>query len=266
MNLLWSTQADKPENKAELYGGLALKAQSLPHLLELQAAERGNCPFIQTWNEGVRDTISFQHFNDRVVAVSRALQTQYGVDHNDRCGILSHNSPLYLATSFGIMRARAVSVNLNWRSPALNLIELVNKSGCKFVFASKAFEETAKQLAAACHSIKVVFLEDVERDSHAVEGSKATNADAIPCEGSDHAAVFFTSGSTSMPKAVPHTHRSLMWLAASYFNAFPGPYQNPDAGTLCFFPYFHVMGKSLAPAIQTLLEYNLACCTRLSLL
>ena len=137
------------------------------------------------------------------------------------------------------MRCRAVSVNLNWRSPAAQLIELVERCKCRVLFASQHFEEAALVISGACQSI---LIQDLE-----LHGPLSNENRPILCEPSDNAAIFFTSGSTSLPKAVPHTHQSLMWLQHQYLQAFPEPYRtvDPHAGTLCFFPFFHVMGYSV---------------------
>ena len=113
-----------------MYGGAKLKARSIPHLVQLQARVRGDAPFIQTWDDGLMATISFEEFSERVVCAAAKLQSKYGIGRGDRCAILSHNSTEYLALSLGIMRCRGVSVNLNWRSPAAQLVELVEKCKC----------------------------------------------------------------------------------------------------------------------------------------
>jgi acyl-CoA synthetase (AMP-forming)/AMP-acid ligase II len=175
------------------------------------------------------------------------MQSIHGVQVHDRCAILAHNSEMYLAVSFGVMRARAVSVNLNWRSPACNLSELAQKSECTVLFSSRAFQDVAQTIASNIVGLRVVFLDDLPQLQDSYSPDLIVGPDNLPCQVSDDAVVFFTSGSTSLPKAVPHTHATLMWLSHAYLSAFPEPYStdNPHASTLCFFPYFHVMGYSV---------------------
>jgi acyl-coenzyme A synthetase/AMP-(fatty) acid ligase len=47
-----------------------------------------------------------------------------------------------------------------------------------------------------------------------------------------------------MPKAVPHTHSSILFLANTYLREYGSPLDPtkvPNAGTVCFTPFFHVM-------------------------
>jgi long-subunit acyl-CoA synthetase (AMP-forming) len=128
---------------------------------------------------------------------------------------------------------------MNWRSPLKTLTELIRISKCEIIFASDQYRDAANEVASAT-GVRVIFITDLDL-LKPVAGFQDTGCGCTP---TDVAVVFFTSGSTSLPKAVPHTHRSLMWLAHKYNSAFPEPYQttDPNAATLCFFPYFHVMG------------------------
>jgi acyl-CoA synthetase (AMP-forming)/AMP-acid ligase II len=138
----------------------------------------------------------------------------------------------HLSISFALMSLRAVSVNLNWRSPAKTLAELTAKTSCKLLFATEKFRAKAQEIGSAC-GVTVIYLEAFQMQ---LDGASHSLCRSLECQPEDTAVVFFTSGSTSLPKAVPHTHASLMWLAETYYRAFPEPYDtaNPNASTLCF--------------------------------
>jgi long-subunit acyl-CoA synthetase (AMP-forming) len=114
------------------------------------------------------------------------------------------------------MCCRAVSVNLNWRNPANTLANLVRNSGCRFLFASRCYSEVAKEIKASNSSLlKIIFIEDLEEQmlssalgdgsgyGEGVELTAVSEADSssLKCKLHDVCAVFFTSGSTSLPKA-----------------------------------------------------------------
>ena len=54
--------------------------------------------------------------------------------------------------------------------------------------------------------------------------------------------VLFTSGSTSLPKAVPHMQRGLMWSCEMKYCVDPSPWLAPHAASLSFLPTYHIIG------------------------
>jgi acyl-CoA synthetase (AMP-forming)/AMP-acid ligase II len=150
--------------------------------------------------------------------------------------------------------ARWRSVNLNWRN-ALKVTEvLLTNLKPRVLIASLPFRDDASALHQAVGT--PIALVDSICDSQpdqlpfairdelvgAYEAlAKEARAAASP---SAVAAVFFTGGTTGTPKAVPHTHAGLVWVARRLRAATPAPFA-PDVehrGTVCFTPFFHVMG------------------------
>ena len=54
--------------------------------------------------------------------------------------------------------------------------------------------------------------------------------------------IMFTSGSTATPKAVPLTHRGLLWNCRQRLTLQADAFAEPNAGTLSLLPNFHVIG------------------------
>ena len=83
----------------------------------------------------------------------------------------------------------------------------------------------------------------VARLMKSVHGSRSSSSGSVmSCCRSSSAVVLFTSGSTSKPKAVPLTHRGLLWQCARKLGASGEVVAQPAAGSLCFLPNFHVIG------------------------
>ena len=61
------------------YGEQELKARSLPHLLQKQADLRGDAPFLQCWDDSLKNTVSFTELARRVEGASVALAEDFGV-------------------------------------------------------------------------------------------------------------------------------------------------------------------------------------------
>jgi acyl-CoA synthetase (AMP-forming)/AMP-acid ligase II len=164
------------------------------------------------------------------------------------------NSVAYLAVSLGAMSLGAGSVNLNWRSPTATnrlLVDdllpkcLVDDLLPKCLVTSATFAEAAAAVSAS-GKMRREHLETIwplARLSGDVLEKLVTDIDKL--DPSTTAAVFFTAGTTGKPKAVPHNHGGLLWFAERCLEIMQAGFQQKDEtcnGTVCFTPFFHVMG------------------------
>ncbi len=180
----------------------------------------------------------------RSFEVARAL-IACGVNKDARVGVLMTNRPEFLAATFGAALAGAVAVPLNTFSTAPELAQLLKASGVSLLLferriAGKDFAAMLAELApelktaapGALHSSAYPFLRRavaVDPDGGADLGAMETwdawlkHADAIApalvdarsatTKPSDVGAIFFSSGTTSLPKGIVHAHRgiSVQW-------------------------------------------------------
>jgi acyl-coenzyme A synthetase/AMP-(fatty) acid ligase len=135
--------------------------------------------------------------------------------------------------------------------PASTTQRLITDLSPKILLTSTAFKATAHQMRQEC-GVRVVTLDAVcTMESGSLPLAPIDTAAAAALKAAVHsldakctAAVFFTGGTTGTPKAVPHSHDGLLWFARTCLRAFPAPFARdvPHAGTVCFTPFFHVMG------------------------
>ncbi len=286
-----------PTDGTHVFGGIQLRATSLPQLLRLRAQLHGKKCFLQIWSHtnGLQQTVTYEQLLDRVMQMRGALEN-LGVCRGARVALLSHNCVEYLVVGLALMALRAVPVHLNWRQPVHLLEETVQLSRCCVVFASHHFWQAAKTICSTNNlraPLDLVsfgqLLVDEHDDEHSSTSTSTSSSssssststssssssnnnnnnrhnssaggkplfgdndkqhaeettgcgDEEEKRGDEMAVVFFTSGSTKTPKAVPHTHNELMWLAHQYVAQLDGGRADEEGGTLCLFPFFHVMG------------------------
>lgn len=148
------------------------------------------------------------------------------------------------------MALGATVVNLIWRQPVENLIQMSRAVLLDHLVSSVAFEAEAKKLQqASAFGGSLLFLQPVAGQTCIDTSAAAFSLERTErpfvhasVKPTDIAVIMFTSGSTSVPKAVPLTHQGLCWLFESKGLAEGYPDVPNHGGALCFMPCFHVMG------------------------
>ena len=221
---------------------------TLPGLVLSKAAKCGALPFLEAWalDAGVTERLTFAQLADAMVDAASWLRSE-GLRNGEYCGLLAHNSPSYVAISLGAMQLGAVSVNLNWMQPSSVHKALLVGLGARLLCVSDGFQKAASEGVLPIAGLKPLRVEDLARQRGRASAAERAELEArvgAVVRPDAPAVVFFTSGTTGMPKAVPHTHAGLLWHAASTLATFPAPFgpSVPQPGTLCFTPFFHVMG------------------------
>jgi acyl-CoA synthetase (AMP-forming)/AMP-acid ligase II len=224
-----------------------LGALSIPgYLREVTQRFAGREALVMHGHDGVQRW-SYDELWLRSVAVARALLA-CGVGKDSRVGILMSNRPEYLATLFGTALAGGVSVALSTFSTPSELEYLIGVSGISVLLfedrvLKKDFSGALAELeprvlyaeTGKLSSLKFPFLQRLVRlesvtggaevDAHmrefrAFEGWDAflARGNEVPAEivaaraasvaPSDAGGLFFSSGTTSLPKGILHAQRA----------------------------------------------------------
>ena len=236
-----------------------MPSNTIPALLLDRAHRKQFRTFVEVWSSPKEDgeqtvfSVSYAELADSMITAALWLcDGPSQVRAGDYVALLAHNSVAYLAFSLGAMSLGAVSVNLNWRQSAEITAQLLGGLQPRLLLASSHFHDQARE-AHTSLGIQIAILESIcNTDPGALPFAPADapaaqriEAGIAALDASRPAAVFFTGGTTGIPKAVPHSHAGLCWFAARALAQCPAPYDEvrvPHAGTVCFTPFFHVMG------------------------
>jgi len=186
-----------------------------------------------------------------------------GIGLGDRVAFWLPNTPAYLAAYFACAQLGAAAVAVNTRYRAAEAGDVLKRSRAKAMILWPAFRGIdfrgilAEMDAGALRTVKTSIVYDeagdgVEFDLPECESIPyAKAADHAPYAG-EHAApdapcnLFTTSGTTSAPKLVVHTQRSIAVHAAEVADRFG--YRDPATVTLLALPLCGVFGFCQAMA------------------
>jgi long-chain acyl-CoA synthetase len=174
-------------------------------------------------------SITFAEFADRCGRLAAGLAA-LGVQRGDRVALLSANGHRYMEAYFGLPAAGMVLVPLNTRLAPTELAHIVQHSGARVLITDRS----ADALASLVERVITIAV-DYER---LVEQAPRTSP-AIDLSPNDVAALFYTGGTTGLPKGVMLTHGNLI---ANAFNKIIACSLDADDIFLGAPAMFHVAG------------------------
>jgi len=170
-----------------------------------------------TPGEPFRREISWREFDCRANMFANLLLTR-GCKRGDKVAILLMNSIEWLPIYFGVLKAGAIVVPLNYRYTAEEIKYCLKKADCSMLVFGPEFIGRMEEICDRLPEIKHMFYVGEDCPSFAdsydsmIKYCSSRNPDITITE-TDDAAIYFSSGTTGFPKAILHAHRSLIHSA-----------------------------------------------------
>jgi long-chain acyl-CoA synthetase len=146
-------------------------------------------------------------------ALSAALLEQ-GVQAGDRIAFLLPNCLEIVLCYYACFKIGAIAVPLNIRFPAELLQYAINHSGARFLVSEPNLFSEIDKIRSSLPEVKQYYLtsrsvefEGVRPFQELLQAASESQAETFSADGP--AAIYYTSGTTGLPKAVIHTHASL---------------------------------------------------------
>ncbi len=221
--------------------------QDVTTLLDALEERRGEHTFL-VWEPrgGSAQRWTYAEFSLATRELAAGLASR-GIGEGDAVLIHAENCPEAVIAWYAVARLGGVSVTTNTRSVAAELEYFIEASGAVAAITQPQFASLIAEAGPGLGWIAVTeddsgVAPSDDHDTAGLLGFGDLRGDPAELPGIDPdalrpAGIMFTSGTTSKPKAVVHTHGNVLWAAeVNPTNIDFGP----DDTYLCYLPFFHV--------------------------
>lgn len=230
------------EHNADMYGDEICLTEINPELREntnyvhwldfdlIESDPRGQYRRELSWNE----------FNAKANRMANQL-LNLGIKKGDKVAVLLMNCLEWLPIYFGILKSGALAVPLNFRFDEQEIRYCLNLADVSAVIYGPEFSSRISAVRCEITGVKIFLYVDriapTSTKDEIVNSTKCSSAaPGIEINEEDYAAIYFSSGTTGFPKAILHTHRSLMSAAYTEVNHHG---QKRGDKFLCIPPLYH---------------------------
>lgn len=191
-----------------------------------------------------RREITWSVFDEKANRMANLLISR-GVKKGDKVGILLMNCLEWLPIYFGILKAGALAVPLNFRYVAEEIKYCVELAEVDVLIFGPEFTGRVEEIVDEIDEKRILFYVGGDCPSFAEDYDKlsancSSASPKIELTDDDFAAIYFSSGTTGFPKAILHKHRSLMH-SAQVEQKHHG--QTKEDIFLCIPPLYHTGAK-----------------------
>ncbi len=212
-------------------------------LITRNAAERGDSPFIEFYDE----VVTYRDLDERSDAFARYLLSK-GIGKGDIVAFMMANSPSLFYVLLGAQKIGAIAAPVScwWQDKELQ--HLVDDAEPPMLVVDDEFAPIVSKIKNTMASVKTIVVHsssklnlDFEHEylSNVLEAHAGKLRHDDPPAPEDVATVMYTSGTTGKPKGVLHTHRNIISGAHSKVQVAP---IDPGDRSLCVLPLFHSGG------------------------
>lgn len=233
------------EDNARKYGNDVCLVEVNPQIQEKRRMLWKDYDLIQpTSSFWYRREITWHVFNEKANRFAQLL-ISCGVKKGDKVAILLMNCLEWLPIYFGILKTGALAVPMNFRYSAEEIQYCLDLADVDVLVFGPEFIGRIETVAESISKNRLLFYVGGDCPSFAEDYDKLTSncasiSPGISIQDDDDAAIYFSSGTTGFPKAILHTHRSLMHSCRVEQNHH---HQTKDDVFLCIPPLYHTGAK-----------------------
>ena len=149
---------------------------------------------------GKRTVLTYRELAGRVEKLATGIKTRFKLSPGDRVALAMKNCPEYYEILFACWHAGLTPVPMNAKLHAREFAYILENSGAKICFVTPDLE-------SAVDGFSILKLKELYREPE----------QPVDVSPDDAAWLFYTSGTTGVPKGAVLTHRNLLFQTHAYF-------------------------------------------------
>ena len=236
---------DLLERNSKLYGDEIALVEINPEVQEEQRVTWKEYALIQpTSTAPYRREITWSVFDEKANRVANMLLSR-GIRKGQKVAILLMNCLEWLPVYFGILKAGAIAVPLNFRYTSDEIDYCLKLADVDVLFFGPEFIGRMETIAPKLSKqMLLLFVGETcpsfAEDYHRATANCSSVAPKILIDDEDEAAIYYSSGTTGFPKAILLKHRAL--LQSARMEAIHHDTTHDDV-FLCIPPLYHTGAK-----------------------
>ena len=237
---------DYLERNARLFGARSALVEVNPSEERDNAVTWRDFNLIENTNPDApyRREMSWQDFDRRANRFANLLLSR-GLKKGTKVAILLMNCLEWLPIYFGILKAGCIAVPMNFRYSSDEIQYCLELADAEVLVFGPEFVSRMDAIAENVSFLQMMFFvgkngPDYTEDCLRLMDFCSSKAPPVLLTEDDHAAIYFSSGTTGFPKAILHDHRSLVCACMVEQNHHG---QTADDVFLCIPPLYHTGAK-----------------------
>ena len=191
-----------------------------------------------------RRELSWKDFDRRANRFANLLLSR-GLQKGTKVAILLMNCLEWLPIYFGVLKAGCIAVPMNFRYSSDEIKYCLDLADVEVLVFGPEFVTRMDAIAGDLDFLKAMFFVGKNGPDYAEEclrltGFCSSSAPPVALDEDDHAAIYFSSGTTGFPKAILHNHKALVCACQVEQNHHG---QTKDDVFLCIPPLYHTGAK-----------------------
>ena len=234
------------ERNARLYGAESALVEINPSEERDNALTWRDFNLIENANPDApyRRELSWKDFDRRANRFANLLLSR-GLKKGTKVAILLMNCLEWLPIYFGILKAGCIAVPMNFRYSSDEIKYCLELADVEVLVFGPEFISRMDAIANELGFLKLNFFVGRNGPAYTEDCMNLVNfcsssAPPVALTEDDHAAIYFSSGTTGFPKAILHDHRSLLCACQVEQNHHS---QTRDDVFLCIPPLYHTGAK-----------------------